>query len=224
MLIKPHSSQQLGLNQELIELDLFNFALAKFSPQEFEEAGLGPDERFLIKYFADQEIGHAKLFENMLGSNASEACQYSYPFQTVREFIDFSMKITRLGESGTLGFLPHLNSQAAAALINQAITTESRQEFAFRQFEGLFPVPVSLTRCYIVRCMLMALAVLVHAYHYSKHAMDFAGAVYHCMPCEESETDVAELPCAQCHGEHTNFLIPILRTLVSACATSHCLL
>jgi len=55
------------------------------------------------------------------------------------------MKITRLGESGTLGFLPHLNSQAAAALINQAITTESRQEFAFRQFEGLFPVPFWFT-------------------------------------------------------------------------------
>ncbi|KAI0699531.1 ferritin-like domain-containing protein [Cytidiella melzeri] len=138
-------SFQLALNQELIELDLFNYALAKFSPEEFEEAGLGPDEQFLIKFFAEQEVGHATLFKNMLGSNASEACQYSYPFETVSEFIDFSVKLTRSGESGTLGFLPHLNSQASAALINEAISTESRQEFALRQFEGLFPVPFWFT-------------------------------------------------------------------------------
>ncbi|KAI0812679.1 ferritin-like domain-containing protein [Irpex lacteus] len=138
-------SFQLAINQELIELDLFNFAVTKFSPQGFEDAGLGADEQYLIQYFAKQEIGHAQLFRNMLGANASEACQYSYPFTTVREFIDFSMKITRLGESGTLGFLPHLNSQASAALITEAISTESRQEFAFRQFEGLFPVPFWFT-------------------------------------------------------------------------------
>ena len=58
--------------------------------------------------------------------------------------IDFSMKITRAGESGTFGFLEHLNSRASAQLLLESISTESRQEMVFRQLEGLFPMPVSI--------------------------------------------------------------------------------
>jgi hypothetical protein len=159
----------------------------------------------------------------MLGANASKACQYTYPFQTVREFIDFSMKITRLGESGTLGFLPHLNAQAAAALINEAITTESRQEFAFRQFEGLFPVPVSnLWRGDYPPMDVHSLQiVLVHAFYHSKYAMDHACAVYHSVPCGESKAEVAELPRAEYHGEHSTSLVPDFQNLVSGCPTPY---
>jgi hypothetical protein len=41
------------------------------------------------------------------------------------------------------GFLEHLDSRAAATLLLQSITTEARQQMIFRQFEGLFPMPVS---------------------------------------------------------------------------------
>merc|ERR1712227_1073136 len=58
------------------------------------------------------------------------------------EYIDFSQKLTRFGESGVYGFLNHLNSRAAGQLLLQSITTEARQQMIFRQFEGLFPMPV----------------------------------------------------------------------------------
>lgn len=139
----PH--QTLALYQEYIELDLFHHALAQFSQQDFEDAGLGAEDMFLIEWMADQEVGHAELITNMLSpNNASLQCNYTYPFNTVREFIDFSLKITRLGESGTFGFLEHLDSRASAALLLQAVSTESRQEMVFRQFEGLFPMPVRI--------------------------------------------------------------------------------
>ncbi|KAF8650304.1 hypothetical protein AX16_005312 [Volvariella volvacea WC 439] len=135
-------SLNLALNQEWIELDLFHYGLAKFSDKEFDAAGLGPEDRYLIQFMAEQEVGHATLISNMLGPRAAKPCTYRYPFKTVRGFVDFCQKLTRWGESGVYGFLEHLNSRAAATLLLQSITTEARQQMIFRQFEGLFPMPI----------------------------------------------------------------------------------
>lgn len=56
-----YSSFNLGLYQEWIELDLFNYGLVRFSDEEFAEAGLGPAETSLLRYMAQQEQGHAQL-------------------------------------------------------------------------------------------------------------------------------------------------------------------
>ncbi|KAH9483520.1 Protein rds1 [Psilocybe cubensis] len=135
-------SINLALNQEWIELDLFHHGLAKFSVEEFEAAGLNAEDRYLIQFMAEQEVGHAELLTNILGPRAAKQCTYQYPFETVREFVDFCQKLTRFGESGVYGFLEHLNSRDAAQLLLQSITTEARQQMIFRQFEGLFPMPV----------------------------------------------------------------------------------
>ncbi|KAF5368957.1 hypothetical protein D9758_003061 [Tetrapyrgos nigripes] len=134
-------SLNLALNQEYIELDLFHYGLAKFPVEEFEAAGLDAEDRFLIEYMADQEIGHAIALSNILGSNAAKACNYTYPFNDVRGFVDFCQKLTRWGESGVYGFLEHLDSRPSAQILLQSITVEARQQLIFRQFEGLFPMP-----------------------------------------------------------------------------------
>ena len=91
---------------------------------------------------ADQEVGHSTLISNILGEAAPVQCTYNYPYTNVREYIDFNQKLTRFGESGVYGFLGHLDSQAAATLLLQSITTEARQQMIFRQFNGQFPMPV----------------------------------------------------------------------------------
>ncbi|EJD42532.1 hypothetical protein AURDEDRAFT_126357 [Auricularia subglabra TFB-10046 SS5] len=140
-------SLYLGLHQELIELDLFRFALQNFSAEEFNATGLGDSDRYLLEFMAEQEVGHATLIRNMIDLNTTAPynCTYSYPFTTVREFIDFSRLVTRFGESGTIGFLGHLDAQDSAALINDAIQTEGRQQMIFRQWQGLFPMPFWFT-------------------------------------------------------------------------------
>lgn len=95
-------------------------------------------------------------------ATAAKQCNYTYPFTTVREFVDFCQKVcpaslslfarnatpysfsqlTRFGEAGVYGFIEHLNSRASAELLVQSITTEARQQMIFRQFQGLFPMPV----------------------------------------------------------------------------------
>ena len=128
--------------QEWIELDLFHHGLAQFSVEEFEDAGLTAEDVFLIEFMADQEVGHAELLTNLLGAAAPVQCTYTYPFTTVREFVDFCQKLTRFGESGVYGFINHLTSRESAQLLLQSISTEARQQMIFRQFDGLFPMPV----------------------------------------------------------------------------------
>jgi hypothetical protein len=153
-------SLNLALNQEWIELDLFHHALAKFSVAEFEEAGITAEDRYLIEYMADQEVGHATVIQDMLQMQGAKQCKYQYPFKTVRQFIDFTQKVcfhsasrpfclsltcfsqlTRWGESGVYGFLEHLDCRSCAEIVLQSIAVEARQQMVFRQFEGLFPMP-----------------------------------------------------------------------------------
>ena len=135
-------SVALALYQEWIELDLFHWGLATFSAQEFAAAGLTAEDRFLIQFMAEQELGHATVLTNMLGPAAPVQCTYNYPISNVREFIDFCQKLTRWGESGVYGFIQHLDARDMAQILQQSISTEARQQMIFRQFEGLFPMPV----------------------------------------------------------------------------------
>jgi hypothetical protein len=139
-----YESVLLGLYQEWIELDLFHYILASFSEEDFTAAGLTSSDRFLIEFMADQEAGHATLLSNLLGGpgGATPQCTYNYPFETVHEAFDFTQKITRFGESGVWGFQAHLDSREVAQLLDQSIATEARQQMIFRQFAGLFPMPV----------------------------------------------------------------------------------
>ncbi|KAF8542860.1 ferritin-like domain-containing protein [Trichophaea hybrida] len=140
-------SLSLALYQEYIELDLFQEGLRRFTVEDFQNAGLTENDRSLIEFMAEQEVGHATLISNILGPQAPRQCEYQYPFETVPEFIDFCQKLTRWGESGVYGFLPHLDSRPAAQLLLQSITTEARQQMIFRQFEGLFPMTVWFEGC-----------------------------------------------------------------------------
>ena len=137
-----YQSLAVALYQEWIELDLFHNGLATFSAADFEAAGLTAEDRYLIQFMAEQEVGHATLITNILGAEAPRQCTYNYPFTTVREFVDFCQKLTRFGESGVYGFLNHLTSRESGQLLLQSISTEARQQMSFRQCDGLFPMPV----------------------------------------------------------------------------------
>lgn len=137
-----YQSIALGLYQEYIELDLFHWGLATFSAEDFEAEGLTSEDRYLLQFMAEQEVGHATLLTNMLGDKAPKQCTYNYPAMNVREYIDFSQKLTRWGESGVYGFLNHLDAREVGQLLLQSITTEARQQMIFRQFNGQFPMPV----------------------------------------------------------------------------------
>ncbi|POY72718.1 hypothetical protein BMF94_4550 [Rhodotorula taiwanensis] len=89
-------SLNLALNQELIELDLFHYLLAKFSPEEWSAIGLTADDRTLTQHMANQEVGHAVAITNMIGvDRAAKQCVYEYPFTTLKEGILWNALLTR---------------------------------------------------------------------------------------------------------------------------------
>lgn len=191
-----YQSVALGVHQEYIELDLFHYGLERFSEQDFLDAGLTVEDRRLIEYMAIQEAGHATLLSNMLGESAPKQCTYNYPFTTVREFLDFNVKLTRWGESGNWGFLSHLDSKEVATLIVQAEAIEARQQSVFRQLLGLHPMPIwfapgkaPLTRYFshvsVQTDILRRPAIL---------ALDPSGPVHLLLPGEQHPPCVAELP------------------------------
>lgn len=164
------SSIALATHQEYIELDLFNYGIAKFSEAEFATQNMTADDISLLRFFAEQEIGHATLLSNMLGEKAPHKCTYHYDFNNnISEFIDFNQRLTRWGESGVYGFLNQLgkscfisflfflnislifffffffnvvDNRAVGQNLLQSISTEARQQYTFRQWEGLLPVSV----------------------------------------------------------------------------------
>lgn len=73
-----YQSISVGLYQEWIELDLFHYGLATYSVEDFEAAGLTAEDRFLLQFMAEQEVGHATLLTNMLGPNAPKQCTCKY--------------------------------------------------------------------------------------------------------------------------------------------------
>lgn len=135
-------SLNLAAHQEYIELDLFNYIIAKFSPEEFYEYGLTDADISLLQFYGQQEIGHALVVSNLLGAGAPLGCTYAYNFTTVGEAFLFSEEVTRFGESGVYGFIPSMDNRATAQILLQSITTEARQEFTTRQWLGLQPSPV----------------------------------------------------------------------------------
>lgn len=52
---------------------MFRYGLKKFSVAEFEAAGLNADDRYLIEFMAEQEIGHARALGNILGGREFRA-------------------------------------------------------------------------------------------------------------------------------------------------------
>lgn len=130
----------LATYQEYIELDLFHNGLASYSTGEFDDAGIDESQRYLLQFMAEQEVGHSTAFNNMLPPDSKvQICNYTYPHDSVRSFIDFSQVLTRWGEAGVYGFLPHLTSRPMAQIMLQSITTEAKQQEAFAMMEGLFP-------------------------------------------------------------------------------------
>jgi Ferritin-like domain len=122
---------------------VFEQALQNFTLAQWGDAGLNATDLALIAWMAEQEVNHKQAFANMIGENAPQPCTYRWPFADPKGFIEYALLNTRYGESGTIGWIPLLDNRASGNIVIQAITTESRQQYTFRQWRGLFPMPVA---------------------------------------------------------------------------------
>lgn len=156
-IVSNHDRQSLALYQEYIELDLFHNGLAKFSDEDFENAGLNAEDRYLIQFMADQEVGHANMITNILGRESSflkldewyrsvsscshshlpadsapKQCNYTYPYESVRDFVDFCQTVrTYLPSSPTailISISAHSVRRVRGVWLSRAPGLSSRSE------------------------------------------------------------------------------------------------
>lgn len=121
------------------------------------------------------------------------------------------------------GFLEHLDSRAAANLLLESIVTEARQQMIFRQFEGLFPMPVCIPIVTVIvtttvgrdsltsKCLLGVL----HSGHHAEHGVDTARTVHHFVPREQHTARVAELPSTEHRRTYAHSLTILALRLVT---------
>jgi hypothetical protein len=166
---------------------------------------------------AEQKVGHATALTNILGPSAAKPCNYTYPFQTVGEFINFCQILTRWGEAGVYGFLPHLNSQPSAQILLLSITTKARQQMAFTQFqvchiplaccfESLMrpvgPIPDAFLVQYRLITKHVRVIQLLGRGPLTGFIQDMVPscAIHRDMSRRKPKDRVAELPCSDCGG------------------------
>ncbi|EEP77545.1 conserved hypothetical protein [Uncinocarpus reesii 1704] len=137
-----YQSIALLLYCDWLQLDMLDTGLDQFSVQDFTQAGLTARDRSLVQFMRTEVLGHITMLSNILGQSAPTRCSYRHPFKTLPEFFDFAQKISKVIESTAYGFVPHLDARETAQLLLQAVSMTGRQQLLFRQFEGLFPIPV----------------------------------------------------------------------------------
>ncbi|TPX61283.1 hypothetical protein PhCBS80983_g01201 [Powellomyces hirtus] len=131
----------LGLNFELLELDLFNLGLDRFSKEDWESAGYPASFVDLVRFMRDQEVAHASAIQQILQGKGAKPCEYQFPdFAGPKEYIEFSSIVTSVGEAGYLGFTNQLYNRSSILTSTQIFTTEARQNAVFRQARGLNPL------------------------------------------------------------------------------------
>ena len=87
--------QQLALNLEYLELELFNQALDQLSEDDWVKASYDKSIVDVIRFMRDQETAHVAGIQDLLDGNGPKACDYSFPWNDVESFIDFASVVTR---------------------------------------------------------------------------------------------------------------------------------
>ena len=84
----------MGLNFELLELELFNRGLAQYKVADFMALGYNETEALvaigLLSTMRDQEIAHVALLKDILGPKSANACVYDFPYTNLTSYISFN--------------------------------------------------------------------------------------------------------------------------------------
>jgi hypothetical protein len=137
----------LGLNFELLELELFTQALNNYTIDEWKNALNNTyfDEQYveeyinILKFMRDQEIPHSSIIQKLLNNKGAKPCKYNFPVNNPKEFLEISQIATSVGEGSYLGFIPLLDNRTYIEISSSIVTTESRQNTIFREGLHLHP-------------------------------------------------------------------------------------
>ncbi|KAJ4477146.1 ferritin-like domain-containing protein [Lentinula aciculospora] len=115
-----------ALTLEYLEAAFYSGALSNFSQDDFVNDGLPEWSRGRFEQIAAHEQAHVQLLSGALGANATQACNYSFPYTSPSSFTALSQLLEGVGVSAYAGaaqYISNANYLTTAAVI---LSTEAR--------------------------------------------------------------------------------------------------
>ncbi|KAJ3765613.1 ferritin-like domain-containing protein [Lentinula raphanica] len=117
---------QLALTLEHLESAFFSGALTAFNDTDFTDDGLPVWARGRFSEIASQEQSHVQLLTSTLGSNAVQACNYSFPYTSPASFAALAQVLSGVGVSAYAGGAQYLTTKQYITNAAAILSTEAR--------------------------------------------------------------------------------------------------
>ncbi|TFY77487.1 hypothetical protein EWM64_g6526 [Hericium alpestre] len=109
-----------ALTLEHLENNFYTGGLAKFTPEDFVNAGLPPWVYGRVQQISAHEAEHVEFLTEILGDQAVKPCEYSFPYDDPKSFLHISHALETVGTSayeGAAKFIQNRDYLMAAATI-----------------------------------------------------------------------------------------------------------
>jgi len=156
---------QFALTLEHLENAFYSAGLAQFDAQTFEDAGFPFWVRGRFEEIAAHEAIHVATLTKALGSDATQACNYSFPYHDVQGWVSISMALETVGSSAYMGATSLISNKDTLTTAASILTVEARQAgwiasavLKGSAWDGAFETPLglngvfSLASAFIVSC------------------------------------------------------------------------
>ncbi|KAJ7504146.1 ferritin-like domain-containing protein [Mycena galericulata] len=138
-----------ALTLEHLENAFYSGALAKFSEKDFLKAGLPSWARGRFAQVAAHEAAHVAFLSNALGANATQPCNYTFPYTDPKSFAGLSQAIEGVGVSAYIGAAQFITNKDYLTAAASVLSTEARHASwvasaieLYAGWNGAFDVPL----------------------------------------------------------------------------------
>ncbi|KAJ3785713.1 ferritin-like domain-containing protein [Lentinula aff. detonsa] len=144
-----------ALTLEYLESAFYSGALSNFTEDDFTNDGLPQWARGRFEQIAAHEQAHVQLLSGALGANATQACNYSFPYTSPSSFAALSQLLEGVGVSAYAGAAQYVTSKAYLTTAAVILSTEARHAAWVagpvnkeNPWSGPFDTPLGLSTVY----------------------------------------------------------------------------
>ncbi|KAG8857581.1 hypothetical protein FRB96_005599 [Tulasnella sp. 330] len=154
---------QYALTLEHLENTFYSGTLTKFDASAFTSAGFDPLVRERFVEIAAHEQEHVTFLTAALGSQATQACTYNFPYTDVKSFTAVSMILEGVGTSAYLGAAASISDKTLLTSAGSILTTEARQAgwvsssvLGHSPWSGPFETPLDFNQVFTLASAMIA--------------------------------------------------------------------
>ncbi|PSR74736.1 hypothetical protein PHLCEN_2v9615 [Hermanssonia centrifuga] len=118
---------QFALSLEYLESAFYSQGLSQFNDSDFQNSGFDPSVRERFVQIAEHEATHVVLLKSVLGSDAPQPCNYTFPFTDPASFASISFALESAGESAYLGAVSLIQNKSILTTAGSILAVEARQ-------------------------------------------------------------------------------------------------